>query len=305
MKKQILPLFAFVLFCLAVLCPACASAAVPLDTDAQASLTLYYQKDHSSFADLQIGIYRIAETLPDGSHRLVEPYSSYPINIHGITAQEQWNRVAQTLRSYIVADQVIPDRVGTTDKNGSISFSDLEMGLYFVGEAVAENSSGTYIFNQFLVYVPTPQPDGTYLYEVDARPKCTGFSPKTQYTVTKLWQDEGNENKRPGEIIVDIYKDGVLYETQILSTDNNWSYTWSVSGEDHGQWVVAERSVPEGYQVTVQQNGSTFSITNTCPDGPGEQPPTGDSFAPLPWLLAMCFSGMLLLILGLYGRRRG
>ena len=30
----------------------------------------------------------------------------------------------------------------------------------------------------------------------------------------------------------------------------------------------------------------------------------GDTFTPLPWIILMCVSGMILLILGIYGRRR-
>jgi len=103
--------------------------------------------------------------------------------------------------------------------------------------------------------------------------------------------------------LVDIYKDGLLHETKLLSARDNWTYTWDVSGEDHGKWTVAEHSVPDGYKVTVQRNDNVFSIINACQTEP-DNPQTGDTFALMPWVLAMCFSGILLLILGIYGRRR-
>jgi len=303
MKNRILPLISLVIVCLATLRPVCADALTPLEPNAQASLTLHYQKDGTAFSDLQIGIYRIAEALPDGSFALIEPFASYPIHIHDITMQEQWRHIAQTLWSYIVADPMQPDREEKTNETGVAHFSDLKTGLYFVREVVAENTDGTYVFNHFMVYVPTPEPDGSYNYAVEAIPKCTNFVPRSHYTVTKLWQDGGNQSLRPTEVTVDIYKDGVLYETQILGADNNWTYTWSVFGEDHGTWTVAERAVMDIYKVTIQQNGSTFSIINTYETAP-EAPPTGDSFTVLPWILAICFSGVMLLVLGVYGRRR-
>ena len=107
---------------------------------------------------------------------------------------------------------------------------------------------------------------------------------------------------RPKEVTVYIYQNGILQETQILSAANNWSYTWYVSEADRGQWTVVERNVPDEYKVTIRQNGSVFSIINTCPTQP-DPPKTGDTFSPLPWVMVMCFCGMLLLILGLYGRR--
>lgn len=306
MRKRILPLLFLVIIGFALLRPGSAGAAAPPDPNGDASLTLYYQKDGKAFANLQIGVFRVAEALPDGTYELIEPFASYPVNIHGITAQEQWRNTASTLRAYIVANQVAPDWEAQTDENGMVQLPDLDTGLYLVREVVTENSDGTYVFDAFMVYLPTPQPDGSYDYTVEAKPKCSNFTPKTQYTVTKLWGDGGSQNARPKEVTVDIYKDGALQETQILSAGNHWSYTWYVSSEDRGQWIVAERAVLPPYKVTVQQNGSTFSIINTCQTQPQtpQAPHTGDSFTPLPWILAMCFSGIMLLLLGLYSRRQ-
>lgn len=302
MRKRFLALLCLAVICLMMLRPFPVSA-VTLDPEAEASLTLHYQKDGKSFEDLKVSIYRVAEAFSNGTFKLIAPFSSYPVNIYHVTSQEQWKNITSTLSAYIVADQVAPDREEQTDAQGIASFAGLKTGLYLVSEVVAENSDGTYVFNQFMVYLPTPQPDGTYDYTIEANPKCIQFVPKTHYTVTKLWQDAGNQSARPKEVTVDIYKDGVLQETQILSAGNNWSYTWYVSVEDPGKWTVTERSVAEPYKVTIQENGSSFSIINTCQTQP-KPPQTGDSFAPLPWILAMCISGVLLLILGIYGRRR-
>lgn len=51
------------------------------------------------------------------------------------------------------------------------------------------------------------------------------------------------------------------------------------------------------------RSGSVFSITNSRQSQP-ETPPTGDSFTPLPWILALCLSGMGVLILAVFLRRR-
>ena len=45
--------------------------------------------------------------------------------------------------------------------------------------------------------------------------------------VSKVWLDMPNgESKRPSEITVSLYADGVLFETIKLSKDNNWTYTF-------------------------------------------------------------------------------
>lgn len=303
MKKRILLLISLVVVCFTVFSPLCVNAVTPLDPAAKASLTISYQKDGATFPDLTVGIYRVAQAFPDGKFELIEPFSSYPVNIHDIMAQEQWTNAANTLNAYIVSNHVTPDKQTHTNAEGVAAFTDLETGLYLVEEVVAENSNGTYVFNRFMVYLPTPQPDGSYQYAVSARPKCTNFVPRTQYTVTKLWQDSGNQASRPQEVSVEIYRDGQLYETQILSQSNNWTYSWSVSGDQYSTWTVTEPSVLSPYKVTVRENGSSFTIINTW-HTPTDAPQTGDTFAPLPWIIMMCLSGIVLVILGIYGRRR-
>ena len=306
MKKRIAALICLTVLLAVVLCPLYTGAVTPLDPDAEASLALHYQKDGQAFPGLSISIYRVAEAFPDGTFALIAPFISYPVNIHGITQQEQWQNTAATLNSYIVANQLAPTRTGVTNDAGIAAFGQLETGLYLVCEVIGENNTGTYVFNQFMVYLPTPQPDGSYNYAVEANPKCVSFVPKTEYRVTKLWQDAGHQTDRPEQVAIDIYRDGVLQETQILSPSNNWSYTWYVSADDQSKWTVTEQSVPEGYTVTVQENGSYFSLINTHKSNEDvpDIPVTGDSFNPLPWVLALCISGIILILLAIYSRRR-
>ncbi len=307
MRKIIIKLICFTIFFTVLLLPVCTYAATPLNPSGNADLTLYYQKDGKSFPELQIEIYRVAEAFPDGTFELIEPFASFPISIHDITRQEQWANIASTLNSYIVANQIVPDRTAKTNDEGIVFFENLKTGLYFVSEVMVEDNSGTYIFNQFLVYVPTPLADGSYDYSVEAKPKCTNYIPKNEYRVTKLWQDMGNQNDRPEEIEVEIYKDGILQETQVLNAENNWSYIWYTSSKDNCKWTVTEKNVPENYTVTIQQNDNYFSIINTHKENsdPSDNPHTGDTFILLPWIMAMCFSGFTFLIIGAYRRRQG
>ena len=238
MKQRILPLMALAAILVAMLCPFRAQA------QEAPSLTLYYQQESHSFPDISVGIYRVAEV--GGDYPLVAPYDSFPVEILDITDQAQWDQLAETLWAYMVDNQVVPDREGLTDQNGAVVFSDLEPGVYFVREARAEKDGGTYIFRKFLVFVPTPNLDGTYTYAVEARPKCTRFVPHEQYSVTKLWQDTGNQAIRPKAVTVKIYRDGVLQETKVLSSDNTWrgyrgldrcggGCTQHLQGEDPGE----------------------------------------------------------------------
>lgn len=301
--KKIIPTLLLLISLFAVaLQPLSASAVSALDVDADASLTLYYQKDGKSFSSLNISIYRVAEASPDGSFQLVSPFSSYPVTIHDVTNKEDWKRISHTLYSYTVANNVAADAVKATDENGCVYFPGLKTGLYLVSAVVADNEIGTYIFDEFMVYLPSQLEDGSYEYNMEAKPKCSSFAPKTEYTVTKLWQDTGDLAIRPREVTVDIYRNGELKETKVLSTENSWTYTWTVPDDDKGIWTVTERAEHEDYTVTVTVKDNTFTVINASETLP-EAPQTGDSFAPLPWIIAMCFSGIILLILSIYRRR--
>ena len=83
----------------------------------------------------------------------------------------------------------------------------------------------------------------------------------------KVWDDKGNETERPREIIVQLLKDGKVYDTVTLNKDNNWRYTWA-SLDDRYEWLVTEKE-PSGYTVKTELRGITFVITNTySPDTP-------------------------------------
>ena len=354
MRKCILMLICLCL--LSCLClPLPATASETLETDRDCSLTLYYTQDGIGFADLEISVYRVAQAFSHGYFQLIPPYSSYPVSIHQVTSQQEWKDIATTLTAYIAANGDTADAVVKTDDQGTAVFTGLETGLYYISGVTVEKDSGTYVFDPFMIYLPTPQSDGTYDYDMEAKPKCSQFVPKTEYSVTKLWKDNGSTT-RPESITVEIRKDGVLMETKLLNNDNNWTYTWTVAGEDNSQWTVNEKDVLDNYTVTISQQDAKFLMINTAKE-PGEDPPetepteteptetepteteptesepteseptettptetkpsqkppapkpneppkTGDSFPLISWVLAMCISGCLLMILGIYTRRR-
>lgn len=302
MRKQILLglcLFALLWACLQ---PHQASALTPLEPERLCSLKLHYTQNELGFGDLPIQIYRVAEAFPDGTFELLEPFSGYPVNIHGITSQKEWQDVASTLKAYIAADQLSPTRTENTDPQGSVVFRDLPTGLYYVQGILAENHSGTYKFNDFMVYLPTPLEDEGFNYDVEAVPKCTQFTPNTHYSVVKLWKDAGSEQDRPKNITVDILKDGQVYETVILNADNNWSYHWTVP-QDTSIWTVVEKDVPQGYKVSIGENGTGFVITNTKTT-PSDPPGTGDVFPLSIFTAALCISGLAMVLLGVLHERK-
>lgn len=296
--KRICIICLLAVFCLALPLEA---AAQELEPDRSCSLQLDYSLEGVAFADLEIAIYRVAEAFPDGTFTLITPYDSFPVNIHGITSQTEWQTVASTLVAYITAEQVAPAATAITDAQGMAKWESLETGLYLVRGVIARNETGTYRFNDFMIYLPTPAGDGSFLYDLQAKPKCSSFTPAIEYRVVKLWKDLGLEEGRPNSVIVDIYKDGAFYLTVELNESNQWHYVWS--DYDGAQWHVVERDVPEGYQVTITTHETTFTITNHNPSPPPPPPSTGELFQILPLAMGLCLSGFVLVLLWLRGNK--
>lgn len=292
--------------CLAALC-FCLGVPVsaqPLDPERNCSLTLQLIKENEGFDGVGVSLYRVAQANPDGTFDKITPFDTYAVSIHDITDTKGWSDLANTLSGYVAADSIDPTATATTDTKGKAKLAGLPTGLYLVDGVTAENKKGVYTFDPFMVYLPT-QSEGGYTYDVVAKPKADHFEPApegTEYRVLKLWEDIGYTDRRPTAVTVELYRDGVLFETVSLSGANDWCYTWT--DPNQSTWTVVERDVPEGYQVFVDKNATTFIVTNQWnPDTPGEPPAdppeTGDTSPIWLYVLVLCLSGFGLVLVGL------
>ena len=299
MKKTFVLSMLFLLLCGMIL-PAAATG-TDLDPSQKGSMTLHYEKNGVRFAGLTLSVYRVAQINEDGSFDLVEPYNDYPVKIHGITTQQEWRDVTQTLTGYIAADQIQPDHILTTDENGTAVLAEVRSGMYLIRGVTAEHESVLYQFEDFLVVLPRQQEDGSYDYDVEAYPKSGMTESYESYSVTKLWKDNGNEENRADSVIVEIYKDGVLHETVLLSNENDWSYAWTTT-DVKAEWLVVERFVDSGYGVTVHMHENTFTVVNVSDDRPVDYPDTGDLLNPWLYVILMCMSGFVLVLMAVWRR---
>ena len=302
MKKTLRFLICILALLLAFPKPMTAMAA-GLNVQEKCSLTLHYAKDGTPYPDLEIRIFQVAAYKSDGSYEATDRFAKYPVKIHNIRSQKEWQESTQALVAYIEADDLTPTATGKTDDTGTVVFQDLSVGLYLVMGADARTEDGIFRFQPFFVFLPTPEENGSYNYHVEANPKPGTVTPISQYKVVKLWKDSGNKKNRPEKVSVEILKDGVLQETVELNPDNNWSYSWETTDVD-SQWRVVEKDVPSGYTVSVSSQNGTFTITNVYPQKEVSPPKTGDSSGVQYYIAAMCVSGLMLVILGSLGKRR-
>jgi len=283
-----------------------AAWAEPIDTQRSSSLTLQYRYGEEVFPDLTVQTYRVAQVLKNGEYSLTGIFSKYPINIEGIQSQSQWRRIATTFAAYIAADEISATQSQITDQEGFVCFENLQPGMYLTLSVRAEKGSTVTVFETFLTVIPYPEEDGNYLYDVTAYPKCEQFisEPAQQsYKVVKQWKDSSYTDLRPEGVTVDIFKDGVLQSSQVLTAENNWCYSWTAP-DDGAKWQAVERYVAEYYTVSVEEFDTTIVITNVY-DGNEEPPQTGDTTLPHAYLLIAGVLGITLVLVAAWRRRVG
>ncbi|MEE0410584.1 MAG: Cna B-type domain-containing protein [Clostridia bacterium] len=285
MKKKYTLFSAFVLIVALLLTSVTVSASEnnQLDINNVGSLSLTYANDNEIFSDVKVSIYRVADISDDIAYTLTGSFENYPIDINSASSDHEWQVLSYTLFSYVVANGVEVDKTLYTDENGMVKFEDIRTGLYLVLSEILNRGDGKYYFVPFLITNPYFINNEWY-YDVVAKPKMqivdSDFEGEIEkLVVTKRWKDSGYELYRPKEIVVDILKNGNVFSTQVLSAENNWTYSWFVPNDD-SVWTVMEKSVKDFYDVTIDINGDIFNITNIYNDTPKDETSTDDETSP-------------------------
>ena len=276
--------------------------AANMEPEHPCSLTLHYVKDGVGFADLEIRIFRVAEFAADGSYSLSGAFAGYPVKIHDITSQQEWKTAAQTLEAFTQADAIAPTAAARTNAAGDVVFEGLETGLYLVAGVGAATENSRFRFDPFMIFLPTPGDDGAYHYDMEAKPKAGEATYFTQYILIKLWKDAGREASRSPYVTIDIYKDGVRWNTVRLDESCNWYYEWETEDLE-ARWHVVEIDIPAGYTVTTTERGNTFTVINSTDDTP-PPPQTGDTTPLWFYTLLMGVSGLGLVFLSVLQKRK-
>ena len=267
-----------------------------IDINRKSSLTINYNND---LTDTEVKLYKIASVSKDFQYQLSTDFSVYPININGITSDLDWNILDNTINSYIVADGIEAFKTYFINDN-FLKIENLEVGLYFVKMEKIDKDDYVLIFDNFLLSVPNLGEDGYWDYDVSIYPKVESYIPKYEkidYTVIKQWRDD--KVNRPKSVDIDIYKDGVLVDSQVLSTSNNFTYSFETL-DDGSEWSVVERNILEGYNVSILNKNRNFIIINTDTHYEEDNPKTLDDIKIYLYLLIGTFIGIILLVVSLF-----
>lgn len=290
-------------------------AAEAMNPNQEIKLTVSYTDEGTPLVGAEFSIYQVAAMDQTGILTKTEEFADYPVLLEA-ESQEAWQEQAATLQSYVLRDQLTPTDSQKIDEKGQAVFPasgrKLEPGLYLMLGARHVQMDTVYEAQPSMVFLPTEkQETGTWIYDIAIHAKFESYpEPETvSRKVIKVWDDEGQEEKRPEQISVQLLQDGKVYDTVILSKENQWRYTWKEL-DGKSQWNVAEKEI-EGYTIGIAREGNAFVITNTCekeppepvePTGPEHPnlPQTGQLWWPVPLLIA---GGLLLLVIGLWRRR--
>ena len=265
-----------------------------INNDTNCNVTLNYYYDDYNFDNTNIKIYHIASITKDFQYNLSSKFSSYPIKINGLKTDVELNTLKQTIDSYIIADN-IEELASYSIVNNKVNINNLKPGLYFIKTNKIDTKNYTLIFDSFLLNLPELTSDGTWNYNLEVYPKIEEYTPKYEditYTVTKEWID--NPNTRPKSIEIEIYEDGILVDSHILSSKNNWTYNW-ITKDDGSTWTVVERNIPKNYNVSITNKNKNFIIINKDSNYKEENPKTLDNINLYFYLLISASIGLILL----------
>lgn len=265
------------LICMLPLSPVQVFAAGAIDVNKAVHLKIQYIHDKTPVSDVPFDLYYVASVDAYGEFTLAGDFQKYPVVVNGLST-DAWRTLAETLAVYADRDQLKPLDSGKTNAEGNLSFPNkqpsLKPGLYLAVGRKLVKSGYTYTTEPFLVALPNlDRENNAWVYDVTATPKHTQTenppAPPEQTVerrVLKIWKDDIPQS-RPKEIVIQLLKDGVIYDTVTLNAVNNWRYTWEklpAYNKDGSKivWSVVEKE-PEGYTVLIAREGVTFTVTNT------------------------------------------
>lgn len=286
-----------------------------IDTEKNVSLTISWQDGDTPLTGAQFDLFLIATVDAYGELTPTDTFEQFHVDIEGKN-DDAWRELAATLEGYILRDQITPDDSGMTDGQGILTFpcekKELTQGLYLVRGHRHIQGDRYYDASSFMVMLPTAESEtNDWEYDMTVSPKFeSGQIPEEPVYVTrkalKVWDDDGYEDERPEEIVVQLLRGDQIYDTVSLSADNNWRYEWTDLDGSY-EWTVVEKET-EGYTVEVSRESDTYVITNTYDEPtPTVQekttlPQTGQLWWPVPVLIT---AGLLLIVIGLVRRRGG
>lgn len=163
---------------------------------------------------------------------------------------------ALTLHGYAAAEKINAAFTGKSDEKGNVKAS-LPEGIYLVVPGSYDKDGKTYTAAPFIMKV---QP---LLSGNEIKVKYGQEISKTEIVLSKVWLG-ADESKWKENVTVDVFTDGALFKTVILSAENMWKQTVSEIPA-MAEIAIYEHKIP-GYFSVINLEGNTYTIVNTAYD---------------------------------------
>ena len=268
--------------CISILAIFCLFCLMPLQAFAaeNGSVTLVCRTDETTLIGMQWDLYKVAVRNPyldqlesylspedttveqPNVYRTIDQFEGSPVMLDD-TSPTGMAVAAVTLENEAILRKYQPQATAYTDEYGEVNFENLDEGLYLLSGKRMKIGDKTYIPTAMLVEIMDDEEHNNY--RIDAFPKMqlrTLAGEDTQFTVRKVWQnDDYFLMDRSAYIVVNVYKNGELYDTATLNEENNWTKTWYAPND--AEWRVEEVEIPAKYTVVYLANETQFVVENT------------------------------------------
>lgn len=217
------------------------------------SITISNEINGNIVSDVTWKAYKIADYGAGGQLIIDSDFGSSNVDFSSLTTREDVANAATTFANIVLSDGVSIDGQANAI-SGIAKITGLDQGVYLIVGSNVKIGSKVYGPAPMIVEVITDSSG----VNVDVAAKFVYNN--TAYKVEKLWK--GDDASTHDEVIVELYKDGVLDDTVRLNESNNWKYTWE-SSDETAVWSVKEKTVIKNYKVSYRNEGSDYVVVNT------------------------------------------
>ena len=253
-RKKILCVGFALVLCVLLLLPAAAEA---VDLNRKGSISLTLKSGNEGVANAPFSLYLIATAVQNGgtfTFEYLPEFEGYGKPIGDLKHEVD----SGALADYIVENDLYgsPVAKAVTDKNGELTFADLELGTYLAIQTAGEEDYSLTV--PVLCCTPNWE-DGKWVYDVNANPK-PHVERMVSFTMKKVWNDDAKN--RPDSVEIALKEGDKIIGTVILSAENDWQMLMPPVA-DSDIITAEELNVKKGYYPTCRRVGDTFIITNT------------------------------------------
>ena len=143
-----------------------------IDPEHKCVLTVSAVHKERAIEGMEYSIYRAAAVSENGTYTLTEDFRESGETFNEIQESSEWKAAAVRLAAYVKEKQIQPTASGKTGKDGNAEFTDLDPGMYLVGESQITVGTTTYTSEPYLIALPNPDVKADeMLYTVKSSPK--------------------------------------------------------------------------------------------------------------------------------------